>query len=437
MSPQIQSEEVSQETQTAYWSPGLRVVFRLCCSYFLLFCLATQILGGLFPLPKIEMPDPGAFPPLRAVVTWTAARVFGVQHPLVVTGSGSGDKTFDWVLAFCALVCAALITGVWSVLDRKRTSYPTLFKCFRLFIRFVLASELLLYGIDKAVPLQMPFPFLTRLVEPYGNFSPMGNLWAFIGASPPYEIFVGCAEILGAVLLIVPRTTMLGAIVCLADLTQVFMLNMTYDVPVKLFSFHLLLMAVFLLAPDLPRLCRFFFLNRPVGPSANAPLFRSRRANRIALMAQILLGLWIAGVNLYNARSAWNTYGGGRPKSALYGIWNVMRISGDGQSAVPGYERWRRLIFDFPTSVAIQQTDDSFIYYGARINVADKTLALMGNGRGNSGNFTFQRVAANDITLVGDIDGRRIHIDLQLLDRSKLPLVSRGFHWIQEYPLNR
>ncbi len=292
--------------------------------------------------------------------------------------------------------------------------------------------------MDKAVPLQMPFPFLTRLVEPYGNFSPMGNLWAFIGASRPYEMFVGCAEMVGGLLLFFPRTTMFGALVALADLIQVFMLNMTYDVPVKLLSLHLLLMALFLLAPDLSRLGGFFFLNRPTDSSAQYELFRSRHRNCIALAAQVLLGLWIVGVNGYNARSAWNTYGGGRPKSPLYGIWNVTRISADGQSEVPAHDRWRRLIFDFPANMAIQQMDDSFTYYGATINPAAKTLALTGNAASKSkGNFTFQRPSANELTLAGDMDGQRLHVQLRLLDRDKLLLVSRGFHWIQERPFNR
>ena len=39
------------------------------------------------------------------------------------------------------------------------------------------------YGMVKAIPLQMPSPSLTRLLEPYGNFSPMGVLWASVGAS--------------------------------------------------------------------------------------------------------------------------------------------------------------------------------------------------------------------------------------------------------------
>jgi uncharacterized membrane protein YphA (DoxX/SURF4 family) len=425
------------ELQAVHWSLGLRIAFRFCFVYFGLFCLVTQILGGLFPVPKVEIPDLATLPPVRQIVLWTAVHVFEIKHSLVYTDTGSGDRTFDWVLVFCLLVCATLATGVWSVLDRKRKNYDALYSCFRLFIRFALASELLLYGMDKAVPLQMPFPSLTRLVEPYGNFSPMGNLWAFIGASRPYEMFVGCAELLGGLLLIVPRTAMLGALVCLADLTQVFMLNMTYDVPVKLLSFHLLLMALFLLAPDLPRMCWFFFLNRPTNPSTQVELFRSRRRNSIALAAQVLLGLWIVGVNGYNARSNWNTFGGGRPESELYGIWNVKQISGDGQSAVPGYDRWRRLIFDFPARMAVQQVDDSILNYGATINAAAKTLALAGNGAGRSGSFTYQRSAPNELTLVGDIDGQRLHIQLQLLDSNTFLLVRHGFHWIQENPFNR
>jgi hypothetical protein len=35
------------------------------------------------------------------------------------------------------------------------------------------------------------------------------------------------------------------------------------------------------------------------------------------------------------------------------------------------------------------------------------------------------------------MDGHAIHIELQLLDRNKFLLVSRGFHWIQESPYNR
>jgi hypothetical protein len=99
--------------------------------------------------------------------------------------------------------------------------------------------------MSKVIPIQMPLPSLAALLMPLGDISTYGILWRSIGASPAYEIFAGCAEVLGGVLLIVPRTTMLGALVSLADMTEVWMLNMTYDVPVKLFSFHLFLLALY------------------------------------------------------------------------------------------------------------------------------------------------------------------------------------------------
>lgn len=39
-----------------------------------------------------------------------------------------------------------------------------------------------------------------------------------------------------------------------AVMANVFMLNLCYDVPVKLFSFQLLLLAIVVAAPDVPRL---------------------------------------------------------------------------------------------------------------------------------------------------------------------------------------
>jgi hypothetical protein len=157
------------------WSAATRVAFRFCFVYFSLYCLLTQILTSLVPLPNVDVPDPSTLWPTRQIVTWMAVHLFGVTKPLVYF-SGSGDKTFDWVLLFCMLVVSVIATAIWSVLDRKRENYVTLYKWFRLAIRICLAGQMFVYGWAKAVPLQMPFPYLTKLVEPYGNFSPMGVL---------------------------------------------------------------------------------------------------------------------------------------------------------------------------------------------------------------------------------------------------------------------
>jgi len=233
----------------------------------------------------------------------------------------------------------------------------------------------------------------------------------------------------------------LGALICLADMIQVFMLNMTYDVPVKLFAFHLILLACFLLAPDLPRLVNVLFLNRATVASGPTQLFRPVRANRIVLAAQIILGLWLVTLNAYSIRRYWGMFGGGAPQSPLYGIWEVNRMTIDEEERPPlltDNGRWRRVIFDFPTVMAFQRMDDSFAYYPASINLTDKSLALTKRTDKNwRANFILQRPAREHLILDGRMDNHQVHMELQLIERNKFLLVRRGFHWVQEFPFNR
>jgi uncharacterized membrane protein YphA (DoxX/SURF4 family) len=443
MSPEVQIESIQSQPTIPEWSLAARIAFRFCLVYLGLYCLSTQIITSLFSSTQGEdIPDPAALWPLRPVVFWTATHIFHVRAPLSLGGnSGSGDCMFGWVLAFCLLVIAVLATGVWSLLDRRPESYAGLHNWFRLFVRFALAGQMINYGIPKLIPLQMPYPSLTRLLQPFGTFSPMGVLWTSIGASPAYEIFAGCAEVIGGLLLIVPRTATLGALLCLADMIQVFTLNMTYDVPVKLFAFHLVLLSCFLLAPDVPRLASVLFLNRATAPSTQGQLFRAVRANRIALAAQIMLGLWLVGMNAHSAWGYWSIFGGGRPYSPLYGIWDVRQMSIDDQPRPPiltDHGRWRRAIFDLPAQMAFQRMDDSFAYYACSIDLTNKTLAFTKRGDRNwKANFTFQRPAGDQLILDGRMDDHQVHLDLQLTDRNKFLLVGRGFRWIQEFPFNR
>jgi hypothetical protein len=423
------------------WGLISRVAFRFCFVYFGLYCLATQILAALLPVSDLDVPDTATLPPMRQIVFWTAAHVFHAGKTLVYSGSGSGDKTYDWVLAFCLFVMALAATALWSVADRHRPNYAALHKWFRFAIRVALAGQMFVYGASKAIPVQMSFPYLYTLVEPYGHLSPMGVLWSAVGASPAYEVFAGCAEILAGILLIIPRTTMLGALVCLVDMTQVFALNMTYDVPVKLFSFHLILMSLFLLAPDFPRLADFFVRRRSVQPPDDPQLFRSLRANRIILAVQIFFGVVLLGANFLSAWHSWHTYGGGRPKSALYGIWDVEQMSVDDHirpALFTDQDRWRRAIFDFPTFTAFQRPDDTLVYYRTEIDAKRKTVALTkSSDKKWKAVLSFDRVSPEQLSLDGEMDSHKTHMQLRLADAGKFLVKTRGFHWVQEYPFNQ
>jgi hypothetical protein len=460
--PQPQTEPTQPQTDIPSWNLTQRIAFRFWMIYLGLYCLATQNVPSLFNADEgAVIPDPATVWPLRPVISWTAAHILHVNAPLTAFWGGNSatsDDMFGWVTAFCVLMIATAATVVWSLLDRSRENYAELHKWFRLFVRFALAGQMLMYGFAKVIPIQMAHPKLTSLLRPLGTFSPMATLWNSMGSAPAYEIFTGCAEVAGGLLLIVPRTATLGALISLASMIQVFVLDMTYDVPAKLLAFHNFLLACFLLAPEVPRLVRFLLLNRATAPSTQVQLFRSVRANRIALAAQIIFGLWLVGMNCQTCWSYWSTAGDGRPLPPLYGIWEVHQMSVDEQLRPPlltDSTRWRRAIFDLPSRkcaglytqarytqaslcMAFQRMDDSFTPYGASVNLPERTIALKKSDDKNwTANFTFQRPAEDQLILDGRIDNHQVHMELQLTDRNSFPLISRGFHWTMEAPFGR
>lgn len=427
---------VQEKSSIPRWTPATRLAFRFAFAYLALYSLMGQFSGGLLLFPGFSFPGLGPLWPFREFTFWFAGRLFNIHSGLVYNGN-SGDTYFFWVQEFWVLLVAIVVTAVWSILDRRRESYVTLHKWFRLFVRLAVAAQMFDYGMAKVIPTQMPFPSLTTLVEPVGRVSLQGLLWTSIGASPAYEIFTGLAEVFGGVLLLVPGTTLFGALVCLADMIMVLLLNLTYDVGVKLIAFNLILMIVFLLAPDIRRLIDFLVLDRPAGPSEQVPLFKTPRANRIAVIAQIVFGVYLIGMYANIVLGYWHGEGEqGGPKSAFYGIWDIEQLSIDGQvrpAALNDYDRrWRRVIFDTPNTMVFQRTDDSFARYGVAIDENAKTLSLTkGHSLHWQSNFTYQRSAPDQLTLDGEMDGYNIDLQLKREEFDTFPLLNSTFRWVR------
>ena len=429
--------EEPQQTplQSVRWSPLLRVAFRLSFLYFGLFALASQISGSLLLTPSASFRGFGTLWPMRSITFWFAENIFGVTDSLVY-GRNSGETLFYWIQTFWLLIFAVVGTAVWSALDRLRENYVSLHKWFHLFIRLALAASMLEYGMTKVIPTQFPRPPLNTLVTPVGDMTLSGLLWTSIGASPAYEIFTGVAELLGGVLLLAPRTTTLGALICLADMTQVFTLNMAYDIGLKQISFHMILLSLLLLAPEFRRLANFFILDRPAGPSTLPQLFRWPEANRIALVAQIAFGVYLLGTYAYINWTYLHAAGDRSPRSPLYGIWNVEQLAVDGEVRPPilnDYDRrWRRVIFDLPNVIVFQRLDDSFARYAASIDVYKGAIALTkGGSKSWKSSFAFEQPSPHELILEGEIDGHRIHAQLRRQEFDTLRLLNSRFRWVR------
>lgn len=420
------------------WNMATRISFRFLFAYFVAYS---------FPFPLSEIPGSDYLVNKyvhmwQAIEVWTGKHILHLSYPITVFANGSGDTTSDYVQAMCFLVLAATVCLIWSVLDRGRANYARLYPWLRLYVRLVLGAALLVYGAAKVIKTQFPPVLLSTLVEPYGESSPMGLLWSFMEYSTPYNVFTGAVEMLGGILLFVPRLATLGGLIGAAAMGNVFVLNMSYDVPVKLYSLHLLAMSIFIIAPDLKRLAGFFILNRKVEARVETPPFKRRWINRGILGLQLVLLIVFAFTSLYRSYTLSKQYGGLAPKPPLYGIWSVEEFTVDGEARPPLITdtlRWQRVIFDrFPGSVAMQKMSGERLRYRTDLDLPKKKLTLHKRDDPKwAADFAIDQPQPDSLVLQGQIDGRRIDAKMHRQDESKFLLLNRGFHWINEYPFNR
>jgi hypothetical protein len=322
------------------------------------------------------------------------------------------------------VVLAAAATIVWSILDQKRANYRTFHAWLRIWVRYTLAMTMFGYGFAKVFPLQFSPPSLIRLLEPLNEFSPMGVLWTFMGASAAYTIFAGSAEVLGGLLLIPRRTTALGALVTAGVMTNVVLLNFCYDVPVKLYSSNLLLMAIFLAAPECRRLFDLFVMNRATRPSrVDDPLFRSRNMRRAAIALKSVLFAYVLYGQIKGGAESYRRFYTNAPKSPLYGIWNVARIEG---------AHWNKVVMERPQAMSIRRDDGAPTGFQTTFDEAHHRITLT-----NAGYLDYTRSGEDALHMEGVVQNQRLSMDLTRVDLSKFLLTNRGFHWINERPFNR
>jgi len=438
---QVLTSSVSSTHTPERWSPINRVLFRFAFVYLILYCWPeagrTSLLDAIpnFGVGAANEDDSLhlvklAEAPFHALSPWVAVRVFHLTGPVTkYHPTGSGDTTLDYVSVFCFASIAAFVTLLWSILDRRRPNYRTMYAWLRLLVRFTLSFTLLAYGFAKVYPMQFRTPYLSTLTETYGESSPMGILWTFMGASVAYTKFCGLAEVLGGLLLLFRRTTTLGALVGVAAMLNVVMLNFCYDVPVKLYSLHLLLMALFLLIPDAAALMRFFLFHETSRlEGVWLPKFERRHLRAAAIALQALVICSILYNNIWVGYKNMKAMSAGYFKTApLYGIWN----------SDAGAAPWRQLTIHLSRFLVVRDTDGNRVNFSSTYDELKHTVNMTSARLKQAGEFTYSQPDAQHLILRGTLNGNPIVAAFHRLDDSSLLLTSRGFHWINEDPFNR
>jgi hypothetical protein len=419
-------------TSQPNWSPLKKITFRLVFIYFSLFIIVEN--NGAYPFMQFFMKKPTEW--LHQFIPWVGEHFLNISYAIRVGPNGSGDTTYDYVLIFVCFIIGVLGTVIWSFLDRKRINYSKLYYWFTVVIRFYVGLMLINYGLVKIVKLQFPYPDFIRLLQAYGDSSPMGIAWTFLGFSKGYNIFMGVAEVLAGLLLF-RRTLTIGAIITLMATMNVMAVNYFYDVPVKILSTHLVLMTLILLSKNIQQLLLFFFTDKSVQLSIiKRPDFSKRRMNKgLNIIKFLLLGfVFISGINGIIRSN--KTYGEASPKPPMYGLYKVLDVSVNNDSLHKLSEvnpRWEYIAIERVGGIQVINKEKESTYYKSEFDTVKKNVKLM-TYRDSTVMFSLDYMKKGT-RFIFKTD--RITLETERLTKEDFLLTNRGFNWINERPYNR
>lgn len=433
----LSMSEISHEQLP--WPLWQKVVFRF---FFIYLALWITPWSWLDRIPFVSVVTQFYSKLVDWAVYTANAHLFQVKKELVPI-NGSGDTSYGWAMTYLFLLLALVGCIVWSVVDRKRQSYRALNYWLCLFTRYYVALVAFSYGIIKLFALQMPFPSLSMMATPLGDLLPMRLSWMFVGYSAPYQVFSGAMEVLAGTLLLFRKTATLGTLIATGVFANVVMLNLCYDVPVKIYSIHILLMCFFLLANEYRRLLSFLVLNKPTSGSTLYQFEYRKRWMRIGrIVLKSIFIIVTVGWVFYDSYQ-WNKEATAvsEPKPLRRGVYDVHVFAVNRDTLPPSiYDtlRWRDVILDNARQGSIGTADTAFrqIYHRAIFGFSADTNAhtiSFGRFTPNSAiaNFRYELPDSNTVLLWGKKGTDSLYVVLKKSNRH-FQLGEKQFHWLSE-----
>ena len=347
---QINSQDVA-------WKGYEKILFRLAFIYFFLqvFPLDWKYYRHLFSINWLNI----SFAELFQVAKYSPQFVSGTYHP-----QDWGLATFaDWLFIF---IIAVLGTVIWSAIDQKTRSYAGLYAWLRILVRYRLGIAVIAYGFLKLFAIQAPYPSLSSLNTPYGDFTTWKLFSLSLGIVPGYQAFLGAVELIAGILLLFRRTTVIGATIIIFFTGNVFVSNLAYEGGEVVYSFYLVTLALFLIVYDLQRIISLIVLHVAVAPAKPA-LVWSNQLKTVRLVFKsfvLLLFVVIYGFSAHGSAVKGGYHFTHQPGiKGLKGLYTVTSFKLNGEDrpySLTDSLRWQDVVFEkwATFSVKINHSDE-------------------------------------------------------------------------------
>ncbi len=424
------------------WPIYQRVLFRFFVIYFVLTTTIWSWLGTFAWFNFLSTFDTTL---TEAYTHFFNDYIYQIKKELVPT-RGSGDTSMGWATLYAQLFISFVGALIWSVLDRKRVHYQWTSLIIRNVVRYYIILFAFIYGVIKIFGLQMPSPSNSYYATELGHFSGMRFSWNFIGYSKGYEFFSGLMEVFVGVFLLYRRTIVLGALLGVGVFTNVFLLNMSYDIPVKIFSFQLLFACLFISLTNLKRIVAFLITNRSVGPDTSwdipyvKPWFKTVRI----VLKLAFIGCF-AAYPFYNYYSFYSSGGSSSaPPPFESGFYSVQNFTLNGDTISPGSSpvHWKDFVVDNGARGSIGTVDSSgysvrygrSYFYNYSLDSLEEELTIKRFRNDSVPIFqgSYEKLSSSDLRLQGIYKGIDT-LQLELIwEERDYQLARKEFNWMLE-----
>ena len=433
------------------WTITQKVLFRIAFWIIVLWVLPYPLITDIPFFNKLQDIAPWLTKAFNSVIDfywkpWEILqklfiKVFKIQYTVYTGSSGSGDKSWYFISFFLKIFLAPFVILIWSILDRKRGNYNTLFYWTRVLARYFLGYMMLYYGISKLFHAQMWSPSLNEMAVLLGDKSPMGLAWSFMGYSHAFSFYTGLGEVLGGLLLFWRRTTLLGSLILLPVMITVTIMNYTYDIPVKLNSTHYVLFILFLLIPDANRLMNLLVWNKTIEPVSFPVMIKRPWLKKAALGLKYYFILGHVAQSIYLNYEYSKIVSHGRTLPPLYGIYNTQYFIRNNDTIpmlLNDTTLWKQIIIDKPADMAhFRLMNDTIRIASFKVDTAASAATLyFGNDTLNK-SLLHYRSDPPYLDLNGIYKGDTLMMRLKRYDEKNFLLVRQKFRWITEEPLLR
>jgi hypothetical protein len=282
---------------------------------------------------------------------------------------------------------------------------------FNLISAYYIAAVFLKYGFDKVFKRQFYLPEPNILYSNFGSLTKDTLFWSTMGTSHIYSVATGMIEVITGILILIKRTRTAGFFLAMAVSINILLINIGFDISVKLFTLFLLMVVFFNLYPVLKTTYAFFIQHLPV--QLSAALHNTIPVNKWvhAFLCAGIIGLVVLP---YVSTGVLNDDNAERP--FLHGAYQIEHFTINNDTLDRCDFPYNRLFIHRNNYIIFQKEDETMVDYFFEMNAGAKQMDI-------------RDYENNKISVTYNYDEKEGALQLMFENKTKWTIGSKALNW--------